>query len=322
MNGLDAAPVVAHVVRNGFVESVHHGVAVATDAAGAVVGGVGDPDTPIFPRSSLKPVQGVALLRAGAPLAGEALALACASHRGEPFHLAGVRALLAASGLDEAALATTPDVPGDPDAATAWLRAGHGPEPVAHNCSGKHAGMLAACVAAGWPTGGYLAPGHPLQVLIAAVVAEFTGAPPLATGVDGCGAPLHAVRLAGLARAFGRIAAASEGPERAVADALRAHPAFVSGTRGAATLLMRGVPGIVAKDGAEGVFAAGLPDGRGFAVKVADGNPRAAGVLLAVLLRRAGVGAADADAAAALATLADAPVLGHGRPVGAVVAVV
>lgn len=316
MSGLATAPVVAHVLRNGFVESVHHGVGVETDAGGAVAFAVGDPGTPMFPRSSLKPVQAVAMLRAGAPLAGEHLALACASHVGEPFHVAGVRAMLAASGLGEAALRNTPGLPHDERSRTDWLRAGHDPESIAQGCSGKHAGMLAACVAAGWPTDDYLDPGHPLQRLIRDTVADLTGTPPLALAVDGCGAPIHAVPLAGLARAFGRLAAASGGPERQVADAMRAHPAFVSGTSRSATRLMRDLPGAIAKDGAEAVYAAGLADGRGFAVKITDGGDRAAGVLLAALLRRAGA-ASDA----ALEALADAPVLGHGHPVGAVVAV-
>lgn len=316
MAGLDAAPVVAHVLRGGFVESVHHGVGVITDASGAVIHAVGDPGTPIFPRSSMKPIQAVALLRAGAPLAGQALALACASHRGEPFHLAGVTASLAASGLTPDALLTTHDLPVDPDAAAAWIREGGEACSLTHNCSGKHAGMLAACRAAGWSIDDYLDPAHPVQRLIAAVITEFTGSEPVAVSVDGCGAPVHAVPLVGLARAFGRIAAASDGPEQRVADAMRAHPEYVSGTRGSATRLMRLAPGLIAKDGAEAVYAAGLPDGRAVAVKVADGSERAAGVLLGSLLRRL-----DAVPEAALAGLAESPVLGHGRPVGAVVAV-
>ena len=304
---------VAHVVRNGFVESVHHGIGVVTDAAGGVLLAVGDPSTAILPRSALKPLQAVALLRAGAAITGEHLALACASHRGEDVHLAGVRAMLAASGFGVDALRNTPDLPLDDDARTAWLRAGRGPESLTQNCSGKHAAMLAACRAAGWPSDDYLDAAHPLQRLVAEVVAELAGTPVVACVVDGCGAPALAIELSGLARAFGRLAAAGSGPEKAVADAVRAHPHLVSGAGGSVTRLLRDVPGLVAKDGAEAVYAAGLPDGRGFAVKIVDGSTRAAGVLLAELLRH--VGAASAGA---LAHLADSPVLGHGRPVGAV----
>lgn len=234
---LDAAPVVAHVVRNGFVESVHHGLAVVTDAASAVVRAVGDPTTPVFPRSSLKPVQAVGMLRAGAPLVGQALALACASHSGEPRHLEGVRAMLAASGLTVDALRNTPDFPLGDDPRDAWLADRRGPESLAQNCSGKHAGMLAACVAQGWTTDDYLSPEHPLQQLLRATVTDLTGSPIVHTGVDGCGAPIHAIALAGLARAFGRLALAGAGGaatggathEASVARAMVAHPELVGG---------------------------------------------------------------------------------------------
>ena len=320
---LEAAPVVAQVVRNGVVESVHRGIAVVTDASGAVVRAVGDPSTVVFPRSSLKPVQALAMLCAGAALGGPSLALACASHAGEPMHIAGVRASLAASGLTVDALRNTPDLPLGETARAAWLAAELGPESLAQNCSGKHAGMLAACVAAGWSLDDYLAPGHPLQVLIRETVAEVCGEPIVHAGVDGCGAPIHAFALTGLARAFGRLAAAARerghahravaGDLARVAEAMRAHPELIGGPGRADTELMRAASGVIAKGGAEAVFAVGLPDGRGVAVKIADGH-RADRVVAAALLRDLGMDAAACDA------LADVPVLGHGRPVGAVVA--
>ncbi len=309
------APVLAHVVRGSFVESVHHGLAVVVDADGSVARAWGDPTTPVLPRSSLKPMQAVALLRAGAPLAGEALALACASHSGEEDHLAGVRAALAASGLDVDALRNTPGRPIGEDALAAWLASGHGDERLAQNCSGKHAGMLAACLAAGRDLESYLAPDHPLQRLIAEVIEELAGAPIVATVTDGCGAPVHAFELAGLARAFGRIASATAGPEADVAAAMVAHPWLVGGTGRPDSVLMADVPGVIAKEGAEAVIAVGLPDGRGVAVKVADGH-RAARVVAAGVLAGLGV---DADA---VARLGDVPVLGHGERVGSVVPVV
>lgn len=301
------------MVRNGFVESVHHGLAAVTAPDGALAHAVGDATTPVFPRSSAKPLQAVAMVRSGARLSVPHLALACASHSGEDVHLAGVTASLAASGLALADLDNTPDFPVDEDARIAWIRAGRPRAALAQNCSGKHAGMLAACVAAGWPTAGYRDPGHPLQALIRATVADLAGERIVADAIDGCGAPIHAFPLVGLARAFGRIAAATDGPERRVADAMRTHPDLVGGTGRDATLLMQDVAGLIAKDGAEGVFAVGLPDGRGFAVKIVDGSTRARGVLLAELLRGA-PGVSDA----ALARLATSPVLGHGEPVGAV----
>ena len=307
------APVLAHVVRGGFVESVHRGLAVVTDAGGAVAQAWGDPATPVFPRSSAKPLQAVAALRVGAGLSGAALALACASHSGEDAHLAGVRAMLADAGLGEDDLDNTPARPIGEDALAAWLAAGRPPARIAQNCSGKHAGMLVASRAAGWPTAGYRDASHPLQRHIVATVEDLTGARVSAIVVDGCGAPAHQVPLAGLARAFGRLAAAASGPERDVADAMRAHPWFVGGTGRPDTDLMRGVPGVIAKEGAEAVFAIGLPDGRGVAVKIADGA-RAGRVVAAGVLAGLGI---DPDAVARLGAL---PILGHGEPVGAVIA--
>ncbi len=169
---------------------------------------------------------------------------------------------------------------------------------------------------AGWDTATYLDPAHPLQRLVADTLAEVAGEPVAATVVDGCGAPAMGVSLAGLARAFGRIAAAPSGSDEArVADAMRAHPEFVAGSERDVTALMRGTPGAIAKDGAEGVYAVGLADGRGVAVKIADGADRARAVALAAVLRRLGV------ESAAYAVLESAPVLGHGEPVGDVSAV-
>ena len=313
MAGLESAPVVARVVRNGFVEAVHHGLGVITGPDGSVEFVVGDAATPVFPRSSAKPFQALAALRAGAPLTGAHLALACSSHSGEAFHLDAVRAALAASGLGVDDLANTPDLPAGEDARAAWLASGAGKQSLAQNCSGKHAGMLAACVASGWPTLGYLDPEHPLQRLIAGTITEVVGEPLVAWGVDGCGSPVPAFALRGLARGFGRFAAASEGFERQIADAMRTHPEFVGGTGREATLLMRDAPGVIAKDGADGVFAVGLPDGRGVALKITDGADRARGPLLAELLRRAG-----GVPQQALDRLAHVSVLGHGGEVGVV----
>ena len=309
-----SAPVLAHVVRATFVESVHHGLAVVVAPDGSVERAWGDPGTPILPRSSLKPLQAAAMLRAGAPLAGESLALACASHSGEAVHLAGVRASLAASGLGEDALRNTPGRPIGEDALAAWLASGRRDERIAQNCSGKHAGMLAACVAAGWDLETYLDPAHPLQRLVREVVEDLTGSEVVATVTDGCGAPVHAFSLSGLARAFGRLAAATDGHEARVAAAMAAHPFLVGGTGRPDSVLMADVPGAIAKEGAEAVIAIGLPDGHGVAVKIADGS-RAARVVAAALLRDLGV---DADA---VARLGDVPVLGHGERVGSVVAV-
>ncbi len=309
---LTAAVPLAEVVRSGFVESVHHGSLVVLGPDGVILA-LGDVTSPVFPRSTNKPLQAVAMLRAGLDLDGELLALASSSHSGEPFHLDGVRRLLASAGLDVQALQNTPDLPSDEIERQAFVRADQPPSSLAQNCSGKHAGMLAACVAAGWDTATYLEPDHPLQQLMATTLADLAGEPVSATGVDGCGAPVMALSLAGLARAFARVATADPAaPEGRVAAAIRANPRWVGGTRRDVTALLEGVPGLIAKDGAEAVYAAALPDGRAVALKIADGSQRARPVVMAAALRAAGVTAQVLD------DLAETPVLGHGQPVGTI----
>ena len=313
---LTDAPVVAHVLRGGFVESVHHGTAVVTAADGSVELEVGDSSGPVFPRSSSKPLQGLAMVRSGLATDGRLLALACASHSGEDFHVAAAREILAGAGLTETALQNTPDYPYDEAARIAWISSGRPKQSIVQNCSGKHASMLATCVVNGWDLAGYRDPEHPLQQAVLETVRELTGAEPSAVAVDGCGAPIHAVPLRALALSFGRLAAATDGAEAKVAQAIRDYPEYLGGTSRDVTALIRGVDGLVAKDGAEAVYAVGLRDGRGIAVKVADGSSRARSVLLAAVMRRIGVGDEEI-----LATLERQPVLGHGQPVGAVVAV-
>ena len=310
------APVVAHVIRSGFVESVHHGSVVALDANGSRLLAVGDVAGPIFPRSSNKPIQALAMLRGGLPLDGELLALAAGSHSGESFHLEGVQRILAGAGLSERDLQNTPDLPYEESERNAWIVSGRIATSLAQNCSGKHAAMLATCVAAGWDTATYLEPKHPLQQLIAQTLADLSGEPAAAIGVDGCGAPVMAVSLTGLARAFSRFAAAPAGTDEArVTAAIRAYPQWLGGTRRDVTSLIRGVPGLIAKDGAESVYAVGLADGRGVALKIADGGQRARPVVMAAALRRLGIDAEVLD------ELAHAPVLGHGQQVGSIDAV-
>jgi L-asparaginase II len=306
-------PVVATVVRSGFVEGHHHGSVIALQSEGSAALSVGVPDEPMLPRSCLKPLQAVGMLRAGLMVDDAELALVCASHSGSPSHIEVVRRLLARAGLDDGALDNTPSMPLDAEAARALIRAGEGPSPIVQNCSGKHAGMLATCVSAGWPTSGYRDPSHPLQQALRAAVEELAREPVVATVVDGCGAPMFAISLTGLARAFATLASAAPGsPERRCFDAMRAHPDLVGGHERDVTELMRGVPGLVAKDGAEGVYAAAMNDGRAAAVKIDDGAARARLPVLIAALRALGVTAPVLD------ELGTTPVLGHGKPVGAV----
>jgi L-asparaginase II len=273
----------------------------------------------MFPRSSNKPMQAAALVRAGLDLEGKLLALAAASHSGEDYHVAGVREILARAGLTEADLQCPPDLPLAEDAQLAMIRAGAGPDRVHMNCSGKHAAMLATCVIAGWPTGSYRDPSHPLQQHILRTVEELAGEPVTATGVDGCGAPLFALSVTGLARAFRAIVlAAPASAERKVADAMRAHPDWTSGTTRPERALMEAVPGLLIKSGAEGVEGLALADGRAAAFKIDDGAQRARPAITVALLRS--LGAADLPGAdlGVLDALAAPQVLGGGQPVGEV----
>ena len=313
-------PVLAEVVRSGFTESRHRGAVVALAPDGEVLLSAGAVGVPVFPRSSNKPMQAAAMLRCGLDLDGHLLALAAASHSGEDFHLAGAREILARAGLAEEALQCPPDLPGDEAAKRALLRAGGGEDRVHMNCSGKHAAMLATCVAAGWDTTTYTRPDHPLQIEIRATIERLAGeritVPP---GVDGCGAPLFAISLTGLARAFGTLASAEPGSaERRVADAMRANPAWTSGSRRPDRALVDAVPGLLLKSGAEGVHGMALADGRGVAFKIDDGDgARRARIAVAVaLLRELGAGDLPGTDRAVLHDLAAPPVYGGGREVG------
>ncbi|MDO5503210.1 MAG: asparaginase [Actinomycetia bacterium] len=320
---LTDAPVLAHYTRGDLVESVHRASLVALDSDGSVAFSHGGIDAPVYPRSSLKPLQAVAMVRAGLDLPDDLLALVCASHSGEGFHLEGVERILAGAGLSVAALQNTPSFPLDDDEHTRWIREGREQSSHGQNCSGKHAGMLATCAASGWDTETYLDPEHPLQQTILATVGELAGEEPGPVSVDGCGAPVMAISLTGLARAFATIASADPTtPEGRVATAIRAYPLFLGGTGRDVTVLIEGTEGLIAKDGAEGVYAAGLADGRAVALKMAEGGggvgggpQRARPVIMAAALRRLGV---QSSAYAAVETV---NVLGHGRPVGSVVAV-
>ena len=320
---LTDAPVLAYYTRGDLVESVHRASLVALERDGSVAFSHGGVNSPVYPRSSLKPLQAVAMVRAGLDLTDDLLALVCASHSGEAFHLEGVDRILTGAGLRPDALQNTPSYPINEDEHDRWVLEGRGPSSLGQNCSGKHAGMLATCVVNGWDTAHYLDPGHPLQQAVLAAVGDLAGEVPGPVSVDGCGAPVMAISLLGLARAFATISSADPAtPEGRVAQAIRAYPVFLGGTGRDVTTLIEGTEGLIAKDGAEGVYAAGLADGRAVALKMAEGGggvgggpQRARPVIMAAALRRLGV---ESSAYAQIETV---PVLGHGRQVGSVVAV-
>ncbi|MFC9973704.1 asparaginase [Spirillospora sp. NPDC127200] len=311
-----SGPVLVEVERSGFVESWHRGSAVGLAADGSVAVSVGAPDDPIFPRSANKPMQAVAMVRSGLGLTGELLAIAAGSHSGEGFHVEGAERILASVGLGAHDLQCPAQWPMEPEVALEVAREGGAASRLRMNCSGKHAAMLATCVAAGWPTAGYLDPAHPLQAATRAAVEELTGEKPAAVGVDGCGAPLFAVSATGVARAFRALVLAAPGtPERKVADAMREYPQWTSGTRREERRLMDAVPGLLVKCGAEGVDAFAFADGRAGVIKIDDGAMRARTPVTVALLRALGVSPADP---AALDELAAVTLYGGDEPVGAI----
>lgn len=322
-----APVVIAEIVRSGLVEGHHYGSWVALNADGSVRACAGNVDGVMLPRSCNKPIQALGMLEAGLRLEGELLALACASHSGEPFHVEGVRRILASVGLAESDLQTPPDYPLDDDAREQVIRSGGSKAPILMNCSGKHAAMLATCVVNDWPTGDYLSLGHPLQRQIQAIFEQMTGQA-ARVAIDGCGAPLLSTSLTGLAQAFSRLATGlpdsttsttDQAPR--IAEAIRAHPEYVSGTARDELTLLRAVPGAIAKAGAESCYVVALWDGRAFATKTDDGGARARPVLMAALLERFGVTAEPGVDGDSVRRTGEAFLLGGGEPVGEIRAV-
>ncbi|MFT4306638.1 MAG: asparaginase, partial [Microbacterium sp.] len=287
---LSAAAELAVVERSGFVESRHAGSAVVLAPDGAVARGVGDPEALVLPRSALKPLQALACLTASAALTGAQLALAAASHTGTDRHVTVVREILAAADVGEDDLGCPAAWPTDRATRDELVRDRTEPARIRHECSGKHAAMLLACRASGWPTAEYLDPGHPLQQHVLQVVERMTGQKPSVVAVDGCGAPVPAISLTGLARALHRMGTASERSPfalhrqgAAVLAAARTHPWAIAGPGRADTTIAERT-GVFAKTGAEGLLVMVAPDGTTVAVKVLDGSARAGGAVALRLL--------------------------------------
>lgn len=313
---MDLAPI-AEVWRGPAVESVHFGVAAVANASGEIIYGWGDTAFVTFPRSSLKPIQAIALVETGAAdafgLAPQDLALACASHRGEPMHTDRAARWLERLALSADALACGPDYPADAEAATDLIRSGTTPSRIFHNCSGKHCGYLTVARHMGWPTEGYDDPSHPTEQLYFDTFSDLLGEDVrnLPMGVDGCTLPAPALPMAAMARCMARYAAADTGNAtrdaaiRRLQDAMRRFPELVAGTNQPNVALAKATGGrIVMKGGAEGYLAAFIPDqGLGITLKVGDGNARARFVALLAVLRELKL--LDAAESAALAELAE-----------------
>jgi L-asparaginase II len=317
----DDVPLVA-VRRGALVESVHRGRVAVCDPDGELIEAAADPDGYIYSRSSAKPFQALPLLLSGAAdafgLTDEELAVVCASHNAEEPHLAAVRSILSRAGLSEDDLQSGAHPPMYAPAAAELARRGEEPTQVHGNCSGKHAGMLALCVYEGWETTSYRDPDHPLQRRILQTVARGCGLErdEILLAGDGCGLPAFAMPLRNLATGFARLATGENLPGdlaeavRRIRQAMREHPYMVAGTGRLDTDVMRGAD-LIAKSGAEGVFAAGSPQGWGLALKVSDGTTRAVSPAALAALARRGVEVPQTSESRPVHDL-------HGAPVGSI----
>ena len=293
-------PVVVEVTRGAVVESAHRGAVAVYDADGGSVVEIGDTDRPVFPRSAVKAIQALPFVESGAADAygfGEKeLALACASHSGQPEHVELARAMLAKAGLDETALECGTHWPSSHDATVALARSGGSPNALHNNCSGKHSGFLCTCRHLGIDHRGYVKAGHQEQEMVREAMEAVTGQKHDADhrGTDGCSIPTYAVPLKSFAQGFARMATGQGlGPKRAAAakrllNACMAEPFLVSGTGRADMTLMQAAPGrIFVKTGAEGVYCAAVPElGLGVAIKCDDGAGRGAEVMVAAVLAK------------------------------------
>jgi L-asparaginase II len=317
-----AAVPLVRVLRGGLTESIHAGHVAVCDGDGTLIAWAGDPDRKVFARSCMKPLQAaVSLTAIRDALPDREVAVIAGSHNGEPIHVGTVRAVLERAGLDADALRNPPGWPLDDET----MAASQHKHKLLHNCSGKHAGMVLACVRAGWDPGTYLRASHPLQRRVTRSVQRATGLADLELGVDGCGVPVHGMPLRSMATLFARLAGAERLGDVApaagrVTEAMLSEPYLVGGRHRVDTDLMKATGDVVAKSGAEGLeCAAILPSGLGIAVKVEDGGGRAsAPALISVLEQIDGLSATQMGE---LAYYASPPVMGGGKPVGALEAV-
>lgn len=298
--------VLARVTRNGMVESVHTGHLIELDTDGSVLRSIGSVHIPVYPRSSVKSLQAAAMVRLGLKLTAKQLALVCASHSGSAEHFDVVRSILASAGKDESDFRNAKDFPLGEKERRAW--GDQEPSQIAQNCSGKHAGMIATCVINGWPTDNYTDASHPLQIAIKDEIEKLAREKVQFTTSDGCGAPLFAFSIAGLAQAIHTMTISDDPVYQEVMNAQRQFPEMVGGIGRLNTRQMQAVDGLFMKDGAEGVMVASVKDGRTLAMKVADGSMRPIGPVVHATLKKWGFNSPDETI----------NVLGGGKVVGSI----
>ena len=303
-----AGEVLAKVTRGDLVESLHLGHLIVLNPDGSTYLSKGSPELPIYPRSAIKSLQASAMLKAGLKVEENELAIICASHSGSQSHIDLVTMMLTSRGLSTSQLKNAVDKPLGEKEKISWSE--KAPSQLAQNCSGKHAGMLITCQQIGWDMKCYLDLDNPLQVAIKNEIEELSGEKVSAVSVDGCGAPLFAVSLVGLARAISILVKSKEDPYKQIVSACTKYPELVAGEGRLTTRMMQAVPGLFMKEGAEGVQVCALRDGRVIAIKIIDGSWRPVAPIIMEIFSRWGVEMPDESV----------KIYGVGRPLGAVIA--
>jgi L-asparaginase II len=279
--------VLAKVTRGDLVESLHLGHLIVLNADGSTYLSKGSPELPIYPRSAIKSLQAAAMLKAGLKVEANELAIICASHSGSQNHIDLVTKMLTSRDISISQLKNAADKPLGEKEKISW--GDKQPSQLAQNCSGKHAGMLITCQQNGWDKKSYLDLDHPLQVAIKNEIEELSGEKVIATSIDGCGAPLFAISLIGLARAISNLVKSKDELYQKIVLACTKYPELVAGEGRLTTRMMEAVPGLFMKEGAEGIVVCALPDGRVIAIKIIDGSWRPVASIIMEIFKRWGV---------------------------------
>ncbi len=291
INNKFAGEILATVTRGGIAESLHLGHLIVLNADGSTYLSKGSPEMPIFPRSAVKSLQASAMLRAGLTVNDEELAIICASHSGAQTHIDLVIKMLEKRDLPISALKNAVDKPLGEKEKFAWGE--KDATQLTQNCSGKHAGMLITCKQNGWDMLTYLEMNHPVQIAIKNEIELLAGEKVSASTFDGCGAPLFAISLAGLARAISNLVKSTEAVHKQIVTACTTFPELVAGQGRLTTRMMRAVPGLFMKEGAEGIEVCALGDGRVIAIKIIDGSWRPVAPLIMEIFKRWGISMPD-----------------------------
>jgi len=279
-----AGEVLAKVTRGDLVESLHLGHLIVLNADGSTYLSKGSPELPIYPRSAVKSLQAAAMLKAGLKVNADELAIICASHSGSQKHIDLVTKMLTSRDISISHLKNAVDKPLGEKEKISWSE--RPASQLAQNCSGKHAGMLITCQENGWDMSNYLDSNHPLQVAIKNEIVELSGEKVSAVSVDGCGAPLFAISLVGLARAISNLVKSKDNIYQQIVSVCTKYPELVAGDGRLTTRMMQAVPGLFMKEGAEGVQVCALSDGRVIAMKIIDGSWRPVAPIIMEIFKR------------------------------------